>query len=105
MRVYIFSTIIESANNNGYTDSIPEYYSAIILLVIRSAMNNSGDEENVHTRKMVFGEEQIVWSHIIECFKADRRTGWSMTRLTSDAVFLNNFSKMKIPLMEKARCR
>ena len=72
----------------------------VTAFFFRNALKNSGMDENIHTRLMSYQGEQVIWDHVIECYKADRRVGWSLTRLTSEAVFLNNFSKMKVKLME-----
>ena len=72
----------------------------VTAFFFRNALKNSGMDENIHTRLMSYQGEQVIWDHVIECNKADRRIGWSLTRLTSEAVFLNNFSKMKVKLME-----
>ena len=45
--------------------------------------------------------ELIIWDHIIEVFKEERRLGWNMCGLTSECVYLDNFSKMRVNLMEK----
>lgn len=68
-----------------------------------NAVHKSGEKENVHTRLMTLDNQQVIWEHIIELFKAERHIGWTDHRLTAEAVYLNSFSKMRINLMEKVR--
>jgi hypothetical protein len=67
----------------------------------RNAIENSGTENNTHTRLMRLNGEEVIWRHIIDVFKQERRVGWSYTGLTSESVYLDNFSKMRVNLMEK----
>ena len=50
---------------------------------------------------MVKEEMDIVWTHIEQVKDADRNIGWSITRIPNDAVYLDNFTKMRVNLMEK----
>jgi len=50
---------------------------------------------------MIRDDEQVIWAHIEAVKDSERNIGWSVTRVPNEAVYLNNFSKMRIPLMEK----
>lgn len=75
------------------------------LFLFRNAFYNSGEvtEQDDHfTRLMRRGGEVVEWDAIR---RLDRQStsGWKVYQLTQEAVELNNFSKMRVNLMEKVR--
>ena len=50
---------------------------------------------------MVKEEMDILWTHIEQVKDADRSISWSITRIPNDAVYLDNFTNMRVNLMEK----
>ena len=65
----------------------------------RNAYNNSGTDED-HTRQMTKAGQRIEWSQIKELSK-QTTDGWRVYQLPPEAINLNNFSKMRVSLMEK----
>ena len=47
---------------------------------------------------MVKEEMYIVWTHIEQVKDADGNIGWSITRIPNDAVYLDNFTTMRVNL-------
>ena len=78
--------------------------------MFRNCLKNSGHnpekgeedkkEKQEFTRLMSRNGEEILWQHIEE-LASESCYGWQTYRLNNECLKLNNFSKMKVSLMEK----
>lgn len=72
--------------------------------MFRNAMYNSGanteEEPDRYTRMMMLNGLPVMWNHLVELTRW-RASGWEVFGLSQETVALNNFSKMKVGLMEK----
>ncbi|CAC5385467.1 unnamed protein product [Mytilus coruscus] len=68
-----------------------------LIKKLRNNIHSSGHKE-CHKRTVKLEGKEIIWEHFVSVFKRECKRVLPITKLNADAIYLNNFSKMRVNL-------
>ena len=85
---------------NPFTNG-PIYFISDPPHLIKKLRNNifSSGHQDFHKCTITLHGKEIIWDHFVSVFSRESKRTLPVTKLNTDAIYLNNFSKMRVNLV------